>query len=303
MIALPYEVIGDSADRAEWLQTRASGIGASEMPSIMGASRWDSALSVYARKVGVLVEESDVPPSEAAYWGLRLEKLVAEEFTIRTKIEHEWCGQLLRSKAYPWALATLDARTGDEPLECKTANQYLLSEWADGAPYAYQIQAHQQMLVSDAERCRVACLVGGQQFIWTEIERDETLIRKIIHHGNEFWERVKSGTPPDPDGSDSSFKALDALYDQHMGVVQLPGELLELDDEREAIKAQVKQLGKRVKELDAKFQAAIGSAEYGVLANGVLYRLLKVNRSAYSVAETTYTIIQRKEPKVQEARI
>jgi putative phage-type endonuclease len=293
---LPYEVIGDSANRAAWLHARADGIGASEMPAVMGESKYDSALSVYARKIGAVVEDGD-SCSEAAYWGLRLEKIVADEFTFRTKIEHEWHGKLLRSKQYPWALATLDAVALGEPLECKTANQFLLGDWAEGAPIAYQIQAHQQMMVTGAQHCRVACLIGGQKFVWTEVDRDESLIRRIIHQGTEFWRRVQELDAPKPDGSDSSFEALDALHGTHNGVVQLPGELISYDDEREALKADLKKLKKRSDEIDALFQASIGSAEQGVLGNGVAYRLIKINRSAYSVAETTYTQLRRKELK------
>lgn len=294
-----FEVIGDSSNREEWLKARELGIGASEMAAVMNSSRFDSAISVYARKLKVLTEESSTPPSEAAYWGLRLEKLVAEEFTIRTGIPHEWFGLLIRSKTHPWALATLDARANGEPLECKTANQFLLSEWAEGAPLAYQIQAHQQMLVTGAERCRVACLIGGQRFVWTEVERDETLIRKIVHHGAEFWQRVVERRPPEPDGSDSSFRALNALYDSHQGSVELPGELIAFDHEREALALEKSKIEKRLKALDARFQAEIGNAEQGVLANGVAYRLLKIHRRAFQVAETTYTKIQRKELKAQ----
>lgn len=294
---VPYEVVGDSSDRAQWLGARTLGIGASEMPAVMGVSRWKSALHVYADKIGAFEGLDAGELSEAAYWGLRLEKMVAEEFTVRTGIQHRWHGRLLRSKRYPWALATLDAEALDEPLECKTGNQYLLSHWADGTPFDYQIQAQQQMLVTGAARCRVACLIGGQRFMWDTVERDETLIRRVILHGDEFWDRVRDRNPPPPDGSDSSFEALDALHRVHAGAVELPGELIELDDEMRALKARKKECTKRIDHIDAQIRAAIGSAEQGRLANGTVYTIAKVKRAGYECPPSEYTQLRRKAPK------
>lgn len=297
--ALPYEVLGDSSQRDQWLATRAIGVGASEMPAVMGVSRYQSALMVYARKVGALDGVSnDNEMSEAAYWGTRFEKIVAEEFTRRTGIEHQWHGLLLRSKQHPWALATLDAQALGEPLECKTANQYLLDKWEGGAPEDYMVQAHQQMLVTGAKRCRVACLVGGQRFMWDLVERDEVLIRKIVHHGEEFWERVQSRTPPEPDGSESAFDALEALYRSHAGAVELPGELVELDEERDILKERIKKAKKRCDEIDSILLARLGAAEQGRLPNGVVYTLSKVKRAACTMKATEYTQLRRKAPKI-----
>lgn len=294
---LTYEVVGDSANRVQWLGTRALGIGASEMPAVMGVSRWKSALHVYAEKIGAFDGLDPAEQSEAAYWGLRLEKIVADEFSRRTSIEHQWHGFLLRSRQYPWALATLDAEALGEPLECKTANQFLLSEWADGAPDDYRIQAHQQMLVTGAARCRVACLVGGQRFMWDVVERDETLIRRIVLHGQEFWTRVLNRCAPEPDGSESSFEALDALNRKHEGTIELPGELIDLDDERVALKERIKADAKRSNQIEALIRARMGTAETGVLANGVVYTIARVKRAAYECKATEYTQLRRKAPR------
>lgn len=289
---MTYDVIGDSSDRVQWLAARQLGIGASEMAGVMGASHYESALAVYARKIGALTEDEE-QQTEAQYWGSRLEKIVAEEFSVRTQIPHAWHGLLLRSKKHPWALATLDAVAENEPLECKTANQFLLKDWAEGAPLAYVIQAHQQMLVTGAARCRIACLVGGQRFVWDLVERNETMIRKIIHHGEEFTQRVKDRNEPDPDGSDSSFEALEALHRDRSGVVQLPGELIGLDEERDVLKGRLKVAKKRVDEIDSLIQARIGDAQRGVLANGVTYTLATIKRAAYSCNATEYTQLRR----------
>lgn len=296
--AAPYTVECDSADRAAWLTVRNTGLGASEAPAILGESKWASALSVYAEKVGAFGEPDLEAQTEAQYWGLRLEKIVAEEYTRRTGTPHDWHGMLLRSKRYPWALATLDAESEGDPLECKTAHAYKIGAWSDGAPRDYIIQCHQQMLVTDAPRARVACLVGGQRFMWDLVERDETLIRKLIHHGTEFWKRVQNQDPPPPDGSDASDEALDALYKfDPTKCVALPGSLIELDDERAILKDRERLTKARLKEINALIRFELGDATEGHLANGVVYMRKKVSKREYTVAASTHEQLKRKAPK------
>src|SRR5262245_47569975 len=90
--ASAYDVVCDSADREVWLAARLTGIGASESAAVLGESRWSSPLKVYAEKIGVIEHDPD-EQLEAQYWGSRLERIVADEFSIRTGIEHEWHGK------------------------------------------------------------------------------------------------------------------------------------------------------------------------------------------------------------------
>lgn len=301
-----YEVIGDSAARAEWLALRNSGIGASEMPAIMGLSTWESAVHVYARKVGAIPVDDD-EPSEAAYWGTTLERLVAARWSQKTGIPHQWCGELARSIEHPWALATLDARVPNArssavestptPLECKTANQHKASDWAAGAPEAYRVQAHQQMLVTGADECFVACLIGGQTFVWDTVTRDEALMRRIVMAGARFWQCVQDRSPPLPDGSDSSIAALDALYPTHFGDVDLDADMLAVDEVRQDAIGRIKALEDIRDRANAALRAAIAGGKRGRLPTGVSYTLSTVNKSEYVVKATSYTQLRRTAPK------
>lgn len=293
-----YESLGDSADRESWLILRRGGIGASEMAAVMGLSKYESALAVYARKTGC-ESVDDAEQSEAAYWGTALETLVAQRFTMKTGIAHDWHGKLLCSTTHAWCLATLDAMCVDGViLECKTASQYLLGDWSEGTPLAYKIQTHQQMLVTGTDRCRVACLVGGQKFMWDEVERDEDLIRRIAYAGSEFWKRVEQLDPPEPDGSDSSRRALELLHpDRDASTMNLPGELIDLDSQRQELKARIKQSEADVDIIDNRIIAALGNASSGALGNGVFYSLKRIKRAGYTVAEKTFTQLTRKAKK------
>lgn len=281
-----FEIVCDSSDRSSWLDARANGVGASEVAAMLGESRWESALSLYVSKT---TPRRDDEQTEAQFWGLRLEKVVAEVYAERTGRPTEWSGLMLRSKLYPWMVCTLDARTGSEradwPCDAKTAHALKASEWSDGPPRDYYLQLQQQMLVTGEQKATIACLLGGQRLVWCDVERDEIECRRIVHMTRIFWERcVLARVPPAPDGSAASREALAAMYpDANDATVVLDSEFDELFDELGALKATAKTMKRRTDEIENRFKAALGTASCGVLpsrntvhweerAGGILYK-------------------------------
>jgi len=65
----------------EWQKTRNRGIGGSDAASILGLNKWKSPIRVYMEKIGEIEPEK---VGEAAYWGTKLEDLLAKEFEERT---------------------------------------------------------------------------------------------------------------------------------------------------------------------------------------------------------------------------
>lgn len=300
----PYEVLGSTEDRETWLKLRLGGIGASEMAAVMGLYRYSSALEVYARKIGAL-ERGDDDVGEPAYWGNQLEALVVAEFSKRTGRKVERQCQLLRSTVYPWAICTLDALVlpEQEPLEAKTASAFLLDDWANGTPLYYQIQCHQQMLVTGASRVYAACLVGGQRFIWDVVERDETLISDIIVAGNRFWRCIEDRTPPSPDGSDSAERALEALVAERVEDIDrrptLPPRLAAASDELERVQlalraasADVRELTKSRGRLQQEIRLAMGGAKYASLGGWVYVDEVR-KRGSYTVEPCEWHELRR----------
>ncbi|QFR68469.1 YqaJ viral recombinase family protein [Companilactobacillus paralimentarius] len=104
--------------------------------------------------------------------------------------------------------ANIDRDIAHEPgfLECKTANAYLASEWKDDevpAPYLLQVQHYMNVL--DRPYCYIAVLIGGQQFKYKRIERDQELIDVIQDKLVSWWNKyVINGEQPPIDGSDAA---------------------------------------------------------------------------------------------------
>lgn len=297
---MSYEIVCDSTDREAWLAARRAGIGSSDAPGVLGISPFTSPLSVYADKLGLMLDRE---ATEAMKWGTRLEPLIIEEFGQETGRKVARASQLIRSTERPWQLATLDAeqealgRANTGALEIK-ATGFRAGDWTEGVPRHVYAQVQHQLDVTGYDWGSVAVLMFGCRMLWSDVERDDAFIEKMRAAELDFWNRVQAREPVAPDGSASCAEALRVLYPHDTGeVVALPGDLIGLDAEREALKAEMKSSEHRVAYLDAEIKAALGSASVGELANGVSYTYRLQKRKAYEVKEAEFRVLRRSAPK------
>lgn len=209
-----YKKIFNSKNAAheEWLEARKQGIGGSDMAAILGFNKYRDAVSVWLDKRGEL---PPVEENEPMYWGNVLEEVVAQEFAKRTGWKVRNNNYTLQSIEHPYLLANIDREIVgvDAGLECKTANAFKKDEWeGDEVPTSYYIQCQHYMAVTGKSSWWIACLLGGNTFIYKEIPRNEEVIEAIIREGKTFWDMVESGTVPAVTGSKSSAKALKTMY-------------------------------------------------------------------------------------------
>lgn len=270
----PYEVLCDTDEEPEWLSVRYAGIGASEIGAVVGMDHRSSPLKLFLEKTGA-VPSDDLSDVEAIKWGHILEPVIAEEFRQRTGRvvvrgrEHRYC--VLRSKEHPWALASLDFWTGPNerdlwPLEIKNANAFRAEDWLNGTPEYHVAQLSQQMLVTGTRRATSAVLIGGNQLAWCDVERDETIIRKIIYNGSRFWDRVIKREAPPPDDSLATKAVLSKLYPQsNANTVVLPASLEDDVYEWRKLKKLEKETELKIRGLENNIKATLGEAERGLI--------------------------------------
>lgn len=297
-IVHPYQVVCDTSDEAAWLRARTTGIGASEISRVLGIApdSWGTEFSLFAEKVGA-VPPRDLDDVEAVEWGKLLEPLIIRQYEKRTGRRSERCNLLLRSLAHPWALATLDGRTSDGtgswPLEVKAASAFRSEDWADGPPEHYMAQVQQQLLVTGDPKATIVCLLGGQRMVWMDIERDDVWQRRIVFHGSAFWDRVQRRDPPDPDGTESTKRTLQALFPHDSGeVVELPMALAEIVDEWQQDKRGLKALEERIRLAENTIKATLGDATRGVLPTGDGVSWKEQRRAEHVVAESSYRVLR-----------
>ncbi len=297
-----YQVVDSGRDRSRWLALRRDGIGASDAAAVLGVSPWSSPMDVYAEKLG-LYGELDVEdsPSEYARWGKILEPFVINDYRQATGRWVKREGRLLRSRARAWQQTTLDARQrrpGDRSpglLEIKTTK----FQW-DGIPDDLYAQIQHQFAVTGfrwgslATWNRMSC-----ELTWQDLDRDDRYIDELNRVERDFWLRLNSGEPPDPDASEHTARALRAIFPKPIEgkIVDLDGSFIDLTDELEQAKREVAGAIEQRRSLENQLKTAIGDAEAGVLPNGVMYTHRMQHRKETIQKATSFRILRRKEVK------
>ncbi|WP_337521066.1 lambda-exonuclease family protein, partial [Mitsuokella jalaludinii] len=159
--------VAEMADRDAWLKMRTQGIGGSDAGTIVGLNPWKSKYELWLEKTGQVVPE-DISNREPVYWGNRLEDIVAQEFTRQTGKKVRRHG-MVQDEAHPFLFANVDRMVAGEKagLECKTANGFKASLWeGDEVPASYYCQCQHYMLVTGLPVWYIACLVGGQHYVY-----------------------------------------------------------------------------------------------------------------------------------------
>jgi putative phage-type endonuclease len=264
--------------RDEWLELRRQGLGGSDAATVVGLNPYKSPLALYFEKRG---EVDDTEMGEPAYWGIKLEDIVAQEFAERTGLDVRLYPYMLQQAEHDWMLVNLDRLVFEGPdateplgvLEVKTTGAHHAHEWADGAvPEYYQVQVAHELAVSGLDRAWIVCLVGGQRLTEpVEIERDNALIADLIAVEGAFWADTVAGIPPAADASESTTEALAKRYPTaEIGktVVLGDGEVVDLLMRRADAKAALKRAKERTDLVDNQLRLLMGDAEIGLLPNG-----------------------------------
>ncbi|WP_232834553.1 YqaJ viral recombinase family protein [Rhodoferax ferrireducens] len=213
-------------NREQWLTVRKGGIGSSDAASAVGLNPYCSQLELWLNKTGRDAGLPKVDPKDQTspmYWGTLLESIVAAHYTMRTGHKVRRINAVLQHPTEPWMLANLDREVIGTPevqiLECKTAGINGARLWKEGVPEYIQLQVMHQLAVTGTQTADVAVLIGGQDLQIHRIERDETMIARLMALERQFWRYVETDTAPPADGSDSADVALRCLYPQDSGSV------------------------------------------------------------------------------------
>lgn len=211
-------------NRDEWLAVRKRGIGSSDAGAAVGLHPYKSPLELWMEKTG---RDGGLPKTDPndelspMYWGTLLESIVASHYTKRTGCKVRRVNAVLQHPTEPWMLANIDREVVGSPdvqiLECKTAGMNGARLWKDGVPEYVQLQVMHQLAVTGKQAADVAVLICGQELQVHRIERDESMIHRLMALERQFWSYVERDQAPPADGSDSADVALRCLYPQDTG--------------------------------------------------------------------------------------
>jgi putative phage-type endonuclease len=180
------------------LTRRRQGIGASDVPAIVGLDSYRSPFDVWYAKTQV-VPTGQLPESGPSRWGHLLEPVIAGEYAraLDADVLLEESGTL--EGAEPWILATPDRivrRVGYDVrwlLEIKSRSTRTLRDWGesgtDHVPASVLCQVQWQMLVTGDERADVALFITDERQMRTyTVRRDQETIDMLAEECRLFWE-------------------------------------------------------------------------------------------------------------------
>lgn len=255
-------------EKEEWLEHRRQGIGGSDAAAILGMNPWKSPMDVWLEKTGEFTEDES-QDNEKMYWGTALEDVVAREFMTRTGLKVRRRNAILKHKQYPFMIANVDRLVVGQStgLECKTAGYYSTDDWAMGVPDYYMPQVQHYMAVTGYKAWYVAVLIGGQEFKYYKVARDDSFIRELIQAETAFWKLVEERTPPPIDGTRASTELVKKLYPEaEKGKeIELPFEAFELIQQYEQACEEEKRIQLIKSEATNRLKDMLGTAEKGTI--------------------------------------
>ena len=268
--------------REDWLAVRKQGIGSSDAAAAVGLNPYKSQLELWMEKTGRDESLPKLDPQDEespAYWGNVLEPIVAWHYSKRSGNRVRRINAVLQhpDPKLPWMLANIDREVigADDVqiLECKTAGINGARLWKEGVPEYVQLQVMHQLAVTGKQAADVAVLLGGQHLEIHRIERDESMIARLIDLERLFWDYVVSDTPPPADGTDSAEAALRCLYPEDNGQIldfsQHP-ELATTYRELKAVRKSINQQEAREAQLKQVLQQAMGIATRAEFTEGYI---------------------------------
>ena len=294
----PFEV-----HSPEWHEHRRRAIGASEVASILGApGAYQTPLQVWASKRGIeLDEKEDDARDDWLHFGQVLEPVIAKEFERRTNFAVMPEDRQFISTLYPFLGCSLDRWFVDhkdkiqnpDPLDLKNTSVFMREEWEGTVPLRYNIQVQAQMAVTGRDQAALAVLIGGNQFRWAVIERNQRFIDLMLEKLDKFWQMVQRDIMPEPVAKDNPIIGQILGHEDEGKVIVLSPGIVQVDERLTQVKEEIKALEEEKAKLEAKIKKEIGTAAAGMLPEGGRYSFKTTTRKSYTVAETTYRGLRR----------
>lgn len=251
--------------RTEWLRERQKGVGGSEVAAVLGLSKWKGPFDVWLEKTGPLPDQEETLPMKL---GTFLEDFIVQEYRNDTGYHVATGLDAISLPDAPWARCNLDGVVvlpdGTRGvLECKTAGDS--RRWGEpgscDVPEEYYCQAQWNCFIGGLQWCDMPVLFfdHSRRVECFHIIADPHFQQWMMETVREFWSHVESNTPPNPATGSEAEK----IWPRHDGgkFAEADAETCEKLEMLKALKAEIKALDGRCKELESDVKLAIEDAE------------------------------------------
>lgn len=257
------------APRSEWLDARRTGVGGTDVATLMGSNKFQTPFEAWQDKFS---ERSEDESTEAMWWGQNTEALTAIRFEERTGLKTRKAG-MYHHREYRHHLANPDRFTEDGGvLEIKdheslsdAGKTVLKGEITDHAFDQLMWYLH----VTGRTHGWFAAKVGKQTQILGPFPRNEAHIAHLVAAADTFWEQVTTNTVPPMDlatvtAAELAFRFPAASPEAIVAVEDLPVPDIVLDDlaRLAELKAGSVEIDGEKSRIEARLKATVGDREY-----------------------------------------
>lgn len=253
--------------REEWLKYRESGIGSSEVATIVGLNPWESPYQLWRRKIGI-----DAPKEEnfAMKAGHYLEDAVARFWQDETGCE------IIKRSAIDWLIVNTEkpymrvspdrtfwlnglpkSASNKGILECKTTK---MSIDADDLPKHWFCQVQYQLGVAELRQGSLAWLCSGREFGYKDLTLVPDFYGWLCEEVDRFWIDYVLGKK-EPEATTVQDVLL--KYNRHTNgkIIEITDEVYEAYLGLKQIKSEISALEDRKAELEERIKLCFGDAE------------------------------------------
>ena len=254
-------------DRAEWLEYRKSGIGSSEVASILGLNPWQTPYQLWRRKKGMDAPQEETFAMKAGHY---LEDAVTMFWADETGRE------VIKSSAGDWLFVNNEKdflraspdRTFWIPgmaknsqnkgiLECKTTQVPIDP---DDLPKHWFCQLQYLLGVSEMTQGSLAWLCSGREFGYKDIALVPDFYGWMIEEVEKFWTDYIIG-----DKEPEAINVTDVVtkYSRHTDgkIVEATTDIVTAYNQLKSVRAEISKLEATKEELEAKIKIGFGDAE------------------------------------------
>jgi putative phage-type endonuclease len=251
----------------EWQEYRQKqrGLGGSDIATVLGVNKYKSPRRLWAELTGA-IEREDISHKPAVKMGHKLEPVVADLFKEETGLQVRRNNWILQHDTIDYLFANIDREVilpdGERAvLEIKTANVNMRKEWtSEQVPMQYMAQVQYYLMITGYKKAFMAVLIGGVDFDYWEIERNEGIIKQLEAAASVFWEKVQQGIEPEMDGSEDAANLLLESFKEaeEEKTIDLPEKHAEKVDYRKLLQQQKKDIEQEIRQIDNYFKDQIG---------------------------------------------
>jgi predicted phage-related endonuclease len=132
-------------------------------------------------------------------------------------------------------------------------------EGTDEVPYQYLCQVTWYMALLGLSKAKIIVLFFGSDYKEFVVDFNQEIFNSLLESAKEFWEKVKSDTPPEITGDKACTRYLSKKFLSKGELVECPEIMYLLCREFVAIKAEIKKLEESESILSNKIIDAIGN--------------------------------------------